>query len=212
MKHSWFTRVGFGIGSLAALSGAAVLTAGMAVAEIPAPPTVPGPTHCVNTAYLVSFSSSGLTADAARVELIDFAQQTPQQPTIGSVVVVNGIDPVIQWIPTVVGSHELTANVIFKDGSVWGTTRSTVTVADASGCGGTPTTTPPPTTTTPPPTTTAPAPTTTVPAPAAWQQGIHYNVGDVVSYNGSQYRCIQAHTADAPDWTPPNTPALWQKI
>ncbi|GAB0106525.1 hypothetical protein JMUB6875_55110 [Nocardia sp. JMUB6875] len=207
--NSWFARVGLGVGWLTALSGAAVLTAGLAVAEVPAPPTVPGTTHCVNTPYLVSFSSAGLGADAIRVELIDFAQQTPQQPRIGNVVVVNGIDPVIQWIPTVAGHHEFAADVTFKDGSVWGTTRSSVDVLDASACGGT---TPPTTTTTPPSTTTTPPPTTTTPVPAAWQQGLRYNVGDVVSYNGSQYRCIQAHTADAPDWTPPNTPALWQKI
>jgi chitinase len=38
-----------------------------------------------------------------------------------------------------------------------------------------------------------------------------YSVGTVVSYGGSEYRCIQAHTSQ-PDWTPPATPALWQLV
>lgn len=48
--------------------------------------------------------------------------------------------------------------------------------------------------------------------PGTWQQGASYDVGDVVSYGGLEYRCIQAHTAYAPDWTPPQTPALWQQL
>ncbi|WP_067691816.1 carbohydrate-binding protein [Nocardia jejuensis] len=50
------------------------------------------------------------------------------------------------------------------------------------------------------------------PVVAAWQQGATYQVGDVVTYNGAEYRCIQAHTAHAPNWTPDLTPALWQKL
>src|SRR5829696_1278409 len=38
-----------------------------------------------------------------------------------------------------------------------------------------------------------------------------YAVGAVVSYGGSEYRCLQAHTSQ-PDWTPPATPALWQLV
>ncbi|MEV0762736.1 carbohydrate-binding protein [Nocardia sp. NPDC050435] len=45
-----------------------------------------------------------------------------------------------------------------------------------------------------------------------WQQGSTYQVGDVVSYQGVQYKCRQAHTAHAPNWTPPQTPALWQQV
>jgi chitinase len=38
-----------------------------------------------------------------------------------------------------------------------------------------------------------------------------YAVGTIVSYGGSEYKCIQAHTSQ-PDWTPPATPALWQLL
>ncbi|MEV7415416.1 M28 family peptidase [Streptomyces sp. NPDC089919] len=44
-----------------------------------------------------------------------------------------------------------------------------------------------------------------------WQVGGRYAVGDIVTYNGVRYRCIQAHTAD-PGWEPPNVPALWGRI
>ena len=35
-----------------------------------------------------------------------------------------------------------------------------------------------------------------------------YSVGDRVQYNGTLYKCVQAHTAQS-DWTPDATPALW---
>jgi chitinase len=76
-------------------------------------------------------------------------------------------------------------------------------------------TTPPPTTappttqppTTPPPTT---APPTTPPPTGAqpWVAGHAYHVGDLVTYGGHTYRCIQAHTSQV-GWEPPNVPALW---
>ncbi|MET7363523.1 M20/M25/M40 family metallo-hydrolase [Streptomyces sp. NPDC005562] len=44
-----------------------------------------------------------------------------------------------------------------------------------------------------------------------WQLGATYAAGDVVSYEGVRYRCIQGHTA-YPGWEPPNVPALWQAI
>ncbi|MFI6871336.1 lytic polysaccharide monooxygenase [Nocardia sp. NPDC050406] len=93
--------------------------------------------------------------------------------------------------------------------------------------GGSPTTKPPAPTTTNPPGTTRPpvttAPTTTPshshpptsthrPDNGSWQQGATYSVGDVVSHNGTRYRCLQAHTVHDPNWTPPNTPALWQRL
>lgn len=37
---------------------------------------------------------------------------------------------------------------------------------------------------------------------------IVYSVGDRVQYNGTLYKCVQAHTAQS-DWTPDATPALW---
>ncbi|QKW33570.1 M4 family metallopeptidase [Actinomadura sp. NAK00032] len=44
-----------------------------------------------------------------------------------------------------------------------------------------------------------------------WAVGTAYNVGDVVTYDGASYRCLQAHTA-LPGWTPPNVPALWEQV
>lgn len=37
---------------------------------------------------------------------------------------------------------------------------------------------------------------------------VPYSVGDRVQYNGTLYKCVQAHTAQL-DWTPDATPALW---
>ena len=45
--------------------------------------------------------------------------------------------------------------------------------------------------------------------PAAWAAGTHYSVNDRASYNGANYKCLQAHTA-IQSWEPPNAPALWQ--
>ncbi|MER7134295.1 M4 family metallopeptidase [Streptosporangium saharense] len=44
-----------------------------------------------------------------------------------------------------------------------------------------------------------------------WQEWKQYNAGDVVTYNGTSYRCLQSHTS-LPGWDPPNVPALWQRI
>lgn len=78
------------------------------------------------------------------------------------------------------------------------------------------TTTKPPATTTKPPVTTTPwheHPTTT-PAPGGspWRQGATYAIGDKVTYQGAVYSCRQAHTVHDPNWTPPNTPALWSRL
>ncbi len=99
------------------------------------------------------------------------------------------------------------------------------------GGGGTPTTAPKPTTTTTPSTTTSPTsttkpsatttppattthqhPTTTAPAMSGWRQGATYAIGDKVTYQGVTYSCRQAHTVHDPNWTPPNTPALWSRV
>jgi chitodextrinase len=71
----------------------------------------------------------------------------------------------------------------------------------------------PPPTTAPP--TTAP-PTTANPSGGtgqypAWQANHAYAVGDLVSYNGLNYKCLQAHTSQV-GWEPPNVPALWQQV
>lgn len=45
----------------------------------------------------------------------------------------------------------------------------------------------------------------------AWAIGKAYAVNDRVQYNGTLYKCIQAHTSQA-DWTPDATPALWKAV
>jgi len=42
-----------------------------------------------------------------------------------------------------------------------------------------------------------------------WEIGVSYSVGDLVTYNGRIYRCLQAHTSQ-PGWEPPNALSLWQ--
>ncbi|WP_030739727.1 M28 family peptidase [Streptomyces sp. NRRL S-31] len=44
-----------------------------------------------------------------------------------------------------------------------------------------------------------------------WRVGATYAAGDVVTYDGVGYRCLQGHTA-YPGWEPPNVPALWQRV
>lgn len=46
------------------------------------------------------------------------------------------------------------------------------------------------------------------PTAPEWQTGVAYVVGDIVMYNGQQYRCIQAHTSQE-GWSPSAVPALW---
>lgn len=42
----------------------------------------------------------------------------------------------------------------------------------------------------------------------AWATNVAYAVGNRVQYNGTLYKCVQAHTSQA-DWMPDATPALW---
>ena len=44
-----------------------------------------------------------------------------------------------------------------------------------------------------------------------WHSGKSCTVGYIVKYNGTLYRCLQAHTSQD-DWTPDKAPALWAKI
>lgn len=46
---------------------------------------------------------------------------------------------------------------------------------------------------------------------AAWEVGVALAVGDLVTYSGTTYMCIQAHTTQA-DWTPDVVPALFLVI
>ncbi|GAA1190535.1 M20/M25/M40 family metallo-hydrolase [Kitasatospora gansuensis] len=49
------------------------------------------------------------------------------------------------------------------------------------------------------------------PGTGTWAAGTTYQAGDVVTYNGVSYRCIQGHTAQT-GWEPPIVPALWQRL
>ena len=42
----------------------------------------------------------------------------------------------------------------------------------------------------------------------AWVVGKAYAVNNRAQYNGTLYKCVQAHTSQA-DWMPSATPALW---
>jgi len=43
-----------------------------------------------------------------------------------------------------------------------------------------------------------------------WAPNYAYKAGDIISYSGKNYRCIQAHTSLV-GWEPSNVPALWQE-
>ena len=45
----------------------------------------------------------------------------------------------------------------------------------------------------------------------AWVVGKAYTVNDRTQYNGTLYKCIQAHTSQS-DWMPSATPALWKTV
>ncbi|MER7134800.1 carbohydrate-binding protein [Streptosporangium saharense] len=56
-----------------------------------------------------------------------------------------------------------------------------------------------------------PTSTTTQQPGGTWAAGTAYTAGSTVTYGGSTYRCLQAHTAMT-GWEPPNVPALWQRV
>ena len=45
----------------------------------------------------------------------------------------------------------------------------------------------------------------------AWNAEATYAVGDRAKYNGTLYRCLTAHTAQA-TWAPTDAPSLWAKV
>lgn len=45
----------------------------------------------------------------------------------------------------------------------------------------------------------------------AWENGVDYSVGERRLYNGTLYRCLQAHTAQEA-WNPADAPSLWAKV
>ncbi|MFC7443188.1 chitinase [Laceyella putida] len=48
-------------------------------------------------------------------------------------------------------------------------------------------------------------------AASEWAPNVNYKVGDQVTYQGSTYSCLQAHTSLV-GWEPPNVPALWKFV
>jgi hypothetical protein len=44
-----------------------------------------------------------------------------------------------------------------------------------------------------------------------WIDSKHYEKDERVTYNGTLYKCLQAHDAQA-DWTPTDAPSLWAKV
>ncbi|MGN0974354.1 MAG: carbohydrate-binding protein [Gemmiger sp.] len=44
-----------------------------------------------------------------------------------------------------------------------------------------------------------------------WQPGTYYTADQRVNYNGTLYKCLQAH-ASQPDWMPDVSPSLWSKV
>ena len=49
----------------------------------------------------------------------------------------------------------------------------------------------------------------TEPLADAWQSGVAYKIGDVVSYNNRNYECTYAHTSNDA-WTPTAAPTIWK--
>ena len=45
----------------------------------------------------------------------------------------------------------------------------------------------------------------------SWRANVAVQVGDVFTYKGALWRCIQAHTTQG-GWQPDKTPALWHKV
>lgn len=45
----------------------------------------------------------------------------------------------------------------------------------------------------------------------AWSAQDTYDAGERVRFDGTLYKCVQAHAAQ-PDWTPTAAPSLWTKV
>ena len=45
----------------------------------------------------------------------------------------------------------------------------------------------------------------------AWSAQDTYDAGERVRFDGTLYKCVQAHAAQ-PDWTPTAAPSLWAKV
>lgn len=49
------------------------------------------------------------------------------------------------------------------------------------------------------------------PTPAWSPDSVAYAAGDLVTYEGNTYQCVQPHTSQ-PGWIPSGLPALWKKM
>lgn len=45
----------------------------------------------------------------------------------------------------------------------------------------------------------------------AWKAGTTYKAGDIISYNGKNYKCVIGHTAIV-SWEPTNATTLWSQV
>ncbi|MGA2435090.1 MAG: carbohydrate-binding protein, partial [Bryobacteraceae bacterium] len=46
----------------------------------------------------------------------------------------------------------------------------------------------------------------------AWAAGGSYTVGELVTYQGSEYKCLQANSNAASNWDPVDWPAGWSLV
>lgn len=193
--------------------------------------------QCAGNADILSGSCSGVAQndwDFTRFT-VAFANGSTTPPTIAPTAT-----PVIGATPTPGGTNcvaPYSSSTVYTGGmqasyngrnwtAKWWTQGETPSTggsgvwADNGACGGGSNPTATPTTSVPTPTASVPTatPTTSVPTatPTAstgtttWVANHAYSIGNLVTYNGLTYKCIQAHTSLV-GWEPPNVPALWQK-
>jgi hypothetical protein len=47
----------------------------------------------------------------------------------------------------------------------------------------------------------------------SWREGLQYSKGQLTSYRGRIYRCLQSHKAEkGAGWSPDRAPSLWEKL
>ncbi|QLG89356.1 hypothetical protein HQ393_14495 [Chitinibacter bivalviorum] len=46
-----------------------------------------------------------------------------------------------------------------------------------------------------------------------WREGVHYSKGQITTYRGQTYRCLQSHKAEkGAGWSPDRAPSLWENL
>ncbi len=76
----------------------------------------------------------------------------------------------------------------------------------------TPVATPTPTATPTPVATPTPTPVPSGTCAQPWTAGMVVTQGEIVSFGGSNWKALQAEASAAPNWQPPNVPALWSLV